>query len=389
ASAQAALLDRIGAFALDEPYRFTTVPQVVVTLTPEGLQAAFDSGLVGAAQEDTLAAPTLAESTVLIGATSAWSNGYSGAGQTIAILDTGVDKGHAFLAGKVISEGCYSSTDAAYGATSVCPGGVIESTAPGSGAPCSLVIAGCEHGTHVAGIAAGNGASFSGVARGANLIAIQVFSRFDSLTYCGTSEPCALTFTSDQMKGLERIYTLSSSYNIAAVNMSLGGDQYTANCDGDARKPLIDNLRAAGVATVIAAGNNGFANALSAPACISSAISVGSTGDGSGGTIVDAVSYFSNSASFLTLLAPGAVITSSVPGGGYANLSGTSMAAPHVAGAVALLLSRNPTLSVEAIQAALVNTGVPVTLSRNGVTVTKARIRLAQALAALPSPPAL
>ena len=57
----------------------------------------------------------------------------------------------------------------------VCPGGMAESTALGSGMPCSAD--GCYHGTHVAGIAAGKGASFSGVARDASLISIQVFSQ--------------------------------------------------------------------------------------------------------------------------------------------------------------------------------------------------------------------
>jgi subtilisin family serine protease len=91
-------------------------------------------------------------------------HGASGTGQTVAILDSGVDKNHPFLAGKIISEACYSTTSSS--STSVCPGGVGTSTAPGSGVPC--LLDGCEHGTHVAGIAAGKGTSFSGVARDAD-----------------------------------------------------------------------------------------------------------------------------------------------------------------------------------------------------------------------------
>jgi subtilisin family serine protease len=60
--------------------------------------------------EDTLSAPTLADSVPLIGADVAWAAGYSGAGQAVAILDTGVDKTHPFLTGKVIAEACFSST---------------------------------------------------------------------------------------------------------------------------------------------------------------------------------------------------------------------------------------------------------------------------------------
>ena len=157
----------------------------------------------------------------------------------------------------------------------------------------------------------------NGVAKDATLIAVQVFSRFDNATYCGSSAPCILSFSSDQMQGLERVYALRTSLTIASANMSLGGGTYTANCDGDALKPSLDNLRAAGIAVAIASGNNGYTNAISAPACISSAISVGATCDSSNGycTGVDAVASYSNIASFISLLAPGSVVTSSVPAG--------------------------------------------------------------------------
>jgi subtilisin family serine protease len=235
----------------------------------------------------------------------------------------------------------------------------------------------------VAGIAAGKGESFSGVAPDAALIAIQVFSQFNA-TQCSSSVPCAKSYPSDQIKGLERIYELRTTYPIAAVNMSLGSGKYTSPCDGDPRKPIIDQLRAAGIVTVIAAGNSYYSDALGAPACISSAISVGSTGDGSGGAEVDVVSYFSNSASFLTLLAPGSVITSALAGGGFITMNGTSMAAPHVAGAWAVLKSKKPDATIDEVQAALVNTGRPVVDERNGLT--KPRIQVDQALLALPTP---
>jgi hypothetical protein len=141
--------------------------------------------------------------------------------------------------------------------------------------------------------------------------------------------------------------------------MSLGGGRFTdqASCDDSngSRKAIIDSLRSAGIATVIASGNDGYADAIGSPACISSAVSVAST------TKSDEVSSFSNTASFLNLLAPGSAINSSIPGGGFASFNGTSMAAPHVTGTWALLKQRKPWASVGEILSTLQNTGVRVT----------------------------
>jgi subtilisin family serine protease len=163
-----------------------------------------------------------------------------------------------------------------------------ESTAVGAGVDCTAAAGSsntkaqsdCSHGTHVASIAAGdNGSTIVGVAPDANIIAVQVFSLFTSTSSCGGFSSCMLSYTSDQIAALEHIYELRNTYNIASVNMSLGGGSYIDACDGDGRKAAIDNLRAAGIATVIASGNNGYRSSLSAPACISSAISVGATDD--------------------------------------------------------------------------------------------------------------
>jgi subtilisin family serine protease len=86
------------------------------------------------------------------------------------------------------------------------------------------------------------------------------------------------------------------------------------------------------------------------------------------------VSSFSDSASFLTLLAPGQYIYSSVPGGGFATMMGTSMATPHVAGAWAVLKFARPSATVDQTLYALSATGKPITDPRNGIT--KPRIRL-------------
>ena len=112
------------------------------------------------------------------------------------------------------------------------------------------------------------------------------------------------------------------------------------------------------IATVAASGNDGFVDALNAPACISSAISVGSTSDTPG--TAPTVNAYSNSASFLSLLAPGSSVASSVPGGGFDTKSGTSMAAPHVAGAWAIMRSLDPAASVASILGTLQSTGLSV-----------------------------
>ncbi|HEX5690978.1 MAG TPA: S8 family serine peptidase, partial [Roseiflexaceae bacterium] len=326
-------------------------------------------------------------STALIGAPAAWSNGYSGAGQTIVILDTGVDTTHPFLANKVVAEACFSNAAGVGAGVSLCPLQLPTSILAGSGVPCT--INGCYHGTHVAGIAAGHTSSvaFSGVARDATLVSLQVFTQFT--TGCGSKPaPCIATYRSDQLAALDYVVTLSTLYNIAAVNMSLGGNSSTTACDTDTRKVAFDLLSMLGIATVVSSGNDGTSNALSYPACISSAVSVGATRDGGVGvTPADTVANFSNSSSGLRLLAPGQTITSSVPGGGYGNLDGTSMAAPHVAGAWAVMKAQSPSASVAQILNTLRTTGVPITDARN--TLSTPRIDLAKALGVTLKQPAI
>lgn len=364
--------------------KFAFIPHMVVEVDAATLAALSSTSSVTSIEEDRRRRPSLMESVPLIGAPTAWASGYTGAGQVVAILDTGVDKTHPFLSGKVVSEACYSTTNPVDTATSLCPGGVSQSTDPDSGLNCN-VTGTCIHGTHVAGIAAGrdNGSiGFSGVAKDANMVAIQVFSFFSDCA-------CLEAYDSDILSALERVQVLSGTSSIAAVNLSLGGDAYSsqAACDAayPAYKDAIDNLRSIGIATIIASGNDYLSDSLEAPGCVSSAISVGSTQDGSWGSTVDAVSSFSNSASFLNLLAPGQYIYSSVPGGGFQTMMGTSMATPHVTGAWAILKSRLPSATVDQVLSALTSTGILVTDSRNGIT--KPRIRVNAALYALvPSP---
>ncbi|MGX2038787.1 S8 family peptidase [Methylocaldum sp. MU1018] len=353
--------------------KYSTIPFLALKAGPDALAELEQSVHVVSVTEDGLNAPSLGQSVHLVQADHTTNLGFDGTGMAIAVLDTGVDSGHFFLANKVVSEACFSVNRS-------CPNGNMTQIGPGAGAPCTY-SPDCRHGTHVAGIAAGrtddcyipnqNTPPTCGVASGASLIAIQVFSNVGG-------RPGA--FDSDLMAALERVYMLRNSFQIASVNMSLGGGGFTnqAACDlaKAGIKAAIDNLRSARIATVIASGNDGFTNAISAPGCISTAVSVGST------TKADAISAFSNSAAFLSLLAPGQGIVSSVPGGGFDSLSGTSMATPHVAGAWAILKQLSPAATVPVVLNTLRATGLPITDARNGITTP--RIRIFNALNALP-----
>ena len=373
-----------GQIKEDSIKRFSITPGFAISATADNITKLLENPDVESVVEDGKNFPALYESSPLIGATDAWASGYAGSGQVVAILDTGVFKSHPFLTGKVVSEACYSTNDSgSWGSsTSLCPGGASSSVASGSGLNCNTATwgEGCSHGTHVAGISAGkngnsSGGTMSGVAKEANLIAIQVFS---GATVPG-EPPDVWAYDSDLIKGLERVYSLRTTYNIAAANMSLGGDQFFSTCDTSPLKPIIDNLRAVGIATVIASGNNGWDGATGSPGCVSTAITVGSS------TKTNQKASYSNMASWVDLFGPGSAICSSIVGvtsgcgTGYASWNGTSMAAPQVTGAWAVMKSKKPTATVSEIEQALESTGVPISTYLGNWP----RISLIPALAAL------
>jgi subtilisin family serine protease len=350
-----------------------TIPFLALEVDPAARAALEESPYVTAIYEDYLAAPTLAESVPQINAPAAWAQGFDGAGQTVVILDSGIDAAHSFFGGRVVTEACFSTNNpsAVYGgAESLCPNALSSQTGPGAASltRCALFAVNCSHGTHVAGIAAGSSPSLKGVAPAANLIAVQIFTKFRDCSASPGDQPCILTYTSDQIRALEYVYALRAQYSIAAVNMSLGGGAFSSQalCDSQyaPTKAAIDLLRSANIATIIASGNDYSATTITAPGCISSAVAVGAVADD------DRVARYSNINPMVDLLAPGGRspgapagtgILSSYPGGGYGTLSGTSMAAPHVAGAWAVIRQAAPSASVSQVLAAFQQSGALVT----------------------------
>lgn len=353
-SAAASLARSMATVGVTSVRTIGSLPLVALQVDAAQLDALLASGAVTSVAVDTGAHVQLPESVPLVHAPEAWAAGADGTGRAVAVIDTGVKSAHEFLAGKVVRSVC---------ASPACGTSVIDQ--PGAGEPCDGDT--CYHGTHVAGIVAGSNSSFSGVAPKASIISVRVFD-YGSTPW------------ENVLRGLDYVRTtLAPAYDIAAVNMSLGGGLYSSDCDTSdtiaaAFATEIDALKANGVATVVSSGNSGSSSSISLPACIHNAVSVGST------TKADGISSYSNSAAMLDLLAPGESIYSAYSYGGYITLSGTSMAAPHVAGAFAALAS-DVDATVDEIEAALEGTGTGILDTRNGLT--RPRIDVAAALDAL------
>ena len=182
------------------------------------------------------------------------------------------------------------------------------------------------HGTHVAGTIGGN---VYGVAKAVNLYAVRVLNCSGSGT------------TSSVIAGID--WVTANRKLPAVANMSLGGGASTA-LDSAVRRSI-----ASGVTYAVAAGNANADACSGSPSRIGEAITVGAS------TSTDARANFSNYGSCLDLFAPGASITSAwyTSASATAVLSGTSMAAPHAAGAAALFLAQNPTKTPAEVEAAV------------------------------------
>ncbi|MGL1904312.1 MAG: S8 family serine peptidase [Fibrobacterales bacterium] len=353
--------------------RFHKLNMAVYSVSPGQLDKLLDDDAVEKVQEDLLSKTNLYTALPFIGADVTRARGQNGTGQAVVIFDSGVDDTHPAFPGSVVEEACFSSTFAGENSVTLCPNGLEEQFGPGAGVDCSATgITGCDHGTHVAGIAAANDSrGVWGVASESNIIAVQVFSEFNKFApgcqIAGQApiEKCIRTWNSDQIAAMNWVLHEAVTPNIAAINMSLGSGYYTAPCDGDLRAIAITQLKSAGIATVISSGNASYTDGVGAPGCISDAITVGSVGVF--GSSADRVSTFSNSAAMVDLLAPGERIFSSIPGANYDDKYGTSMAAPFVAGAFAVLKQVFPNASVDELEQLLESTGADVIDLKNGM----------------------
>lgn len=366
-----------GSAATAKPTGTTAV--LALTVDADGLAALRSAMSVSAVSEDGINTVSSTNSPASIQAPQAWSAGADGTGQVIAVLDTGVARNHPYLTSggvsDVLAEACFSSSFSnVNGAqwSSYCPdGSIVGVYGIGAAAPCAAPVGPCEHGTHVAGIAAGGtgaaslaappgGVSASGIAPDAELLGVQVFSRGLTTSVCGGAPPCAIAFDSDIIRGLDWVYGQRGSYpGLAAVNLSLGGGKYSGVCNADYPevKQAIDDLRSVGIVTVAASGNNGWDDFISGPACISTAVAVGAVDDATG-----QVASYSNQSAQVDLLGPGTSIRSSFPPNVMGNLSGTSMATPAVAGAFAVLKEARPGATVDQLEADLKATGQLISL---------------------------
>jgi len=316
-----------------------------------------DSHVAFAAVEETLHHFD-AESFPLIRQPTALASGFDGRGTSVAVLDTGVDWTHAAFGGCT-----------APGAPSTCRVAFARDFAPDDNSRDDN-----GHGTNVSGIVVG-------VAPGARILGLDVFQG------SGASSTVIID-------AINWVIANRATYNIAAMNLSLGGGSATAPCTTNAMGSAIATARAAGILAAVASGNESFTNALAQPACAPAAISVGAVYDAALGgigystcsdatTAADKVACFSNSASFLSLLAPGALITAA-----GTTMAGTSQAAPHVAGALAVLRAAFPADSPDALVQRLISTGKAITDARNGVVTRRIDLGAAVASAATPPPPA-
>ncbi|MBB5920203.1 subtilisin family serine protease [Actinoalloteichus hoggarensis] len=286
------------------------------------------------------------ESNAQIGAPEAWEGGFTGAGATVAVLDTGIDAEHPDLADVVVAAEDFTGN----------PDGPKD---------------GDGHGTHVAGTIAGTGAASDGAHRGVAPDAELLIGKV-----CGDDGFC----TEDAIiAGME----WAAEQGVDAANLSLGGGP----TDGTDPMSLAVNAltEQSGVLYVIAAGNFGADETVSNPASADAALAVASV------TKSDELSSFSSRGPRVgdkaikpEIAAPGSDILSAraagTPGSGdYTSLSGTSMASPHVAGAAAVLAAQHPDWQAEELKAALTGSSVP--LEGIGVTAQGAgRLDLAAAV---------
>lgn len=214
----------------------------------------------------------------------------------------------------------------------------------------TIPAVGDEHGTHVAGTigAKDNDAGVVGVAPGARIWSVNVFeddAASDSWIACALD--------------------MAAANDVEVANMSLGGDDIdgVGGCRENILHDAVCRAVAAGVTVVVAAGNDGIDARLNEPANYDEVITVSALNDADGTPANDRLAGFSNYGADVDIAAPGVNIRSTAPGGGLASLQGTSMAAPHVAGAAALYLAEHPNATPAQVRSALLDRRQAVALA--------------------------
>ncbi len=363
ATTQAAVLADLPPPDFDLARRYQAVPALAGQVNADGLAALATHPEVVDVALDRKMRATLGESVAQINADDAHNLGLTGDGVVAAVLDTGIDTDHPDLADDLLSERCFLFDPG----PGPCSNGLPEDSGPGSAEDDN------GHGTHVSGIITSGGlVGPQGVAPDTGIRAYKVLDSNGS------------GVLSDILAAADDIIVNFPETDL--INLSLGDDVNHApgSCDGliPALDAAIDTLRAGGTTIIASSGNDAFKDGMSYPACLSTVVSVGAVYDADVGsatfsvcsdetTAQDQIICFSDSDDSLDLLAPGCVTTSSVPGGGTAGFCGTSMAAPHAAGAAALALQNDPALSPNGLEACLKISGVPLLDEANGVTTPR------------------
>jgi subtilisin family serine protease len=310
--------------------------------------------------EDVPVATTFdSESFPLTGTDDAHAAGFTGAGTTIALIDDGIDASHeAFDAGdafpndKVIGGADFADND----------------DDP------SIDCVDQSHGTATAGVAAANGGGITGTAPDAQVVMVKV----QSAGLCGSS-----SLDGDLIGAIDWVVSNGDALSIDVLSMSLGYGSYRGSCDSSepALASAVNAATNAGILVFAASGNGAQKSAMSAPACLSGAISVGAVYDANIGstrfqicsdrtTAPDRVTCYSNSDSGLDLLAPSNnAFTAQSGGGSTSTFGGTSSATPFAAGVAADLIAAGA--SPSQVLSILRSTGRAVTDPANNRTTPR------------------
>ncbi len=328
--------------------------------------------------------------------------GFTGKGVTIAIADTGLNSSHEQFAGRVIAENCFSwswrcqpipgcvpcdkddeecdpEQCCDWEEISACEGGSVEnygetySAFPGG----AVNLDEFNHGSHVAGISAGK----DGMAPDAKIVAVQVQSEYyfpANITEDNPDGYGATLFNDDLFSAYDWLLEIQDELKkvgkpISILNLSLGSGQYTDYCDDEddcaEEYGYFQDLNAAGILTVAAAGNEFFDDAVALPGCLSNTLTVGALAD----MDTPYIACYSNHNPVVDILAPGSNIWSSylVDSDGnpvtnsYGYMTGTSMATPVVSGALALIMEAFPGKSLEGYKNILVGMSTKTVDRRN------------------------